>query len=118
MALKNPGGLALEDGNNQWTYEVLDRLVEERASQLFRLGGGPGVNVLLASQVTVEAVEMVHSVLRTGSTLLPINPLLGLQEEIVDKANPGIILVSKELENIFETGSLTGGVRITDVDFF
>ena len=102
MALKNPGGLALEDGNNQWTYEVLDRLVEERASQLFRLGGGPGVNVLLASQVTVEAVEMVHSVLRTGSTLLPINPLLGLQEEIVDKANPGIILVSKELENIFQ----------------
>lgn len=98
MALENPDGLALEDGENQWTYEELDGLVEGGASQLLKLGVRPGINVLLVSEVNVTAVVMVHSVFRTGSTLVPVNPRSGLQEGLLDKSTPQIVLVSKQLE--------------------
>ena len=101
MALENPHGLALECGENHWTYKELDSVVEERTSQLTTLGAGPGINVLLASEVNVEAVEMVHSVFRAGSTLVPVNPRLGLADGVLDQANPQIILVSKSLEKQF-----------------
>ncbi len=97
MALENPYGLALEGSEIQWTYDELDKAVEERMSRLKTLGAGAGINVLLFSEVNIEAVEMVHSVFRTGSTLVPVNPRLGLTGEVLDRLNPQIILVSKTL---------------------
>tara|TARA_B100000686_G_scaffold44261_2_gene46743 strand:- start:34420 stop:35820 length:1401 start_codon:yes stop_codon:yes gene_type:complete len=97
MALKNPHGLALEGPETQWTYAELDGVVEERASRLSTLGAGPGVKVLLASELNIEAVEVVHSVFRTRSTLVPVNPRLLLGNEAFDQVNPEIVLVSKTL---------------------
>ena len=88
IAQESPGALALDDGENSWTYRELDDVVEAQASQLLDLGAGPGITIALVSEVDALAVQYVHAVFRTGSTLAPINPRLGLQSTSIEKLNP------------------------------
>ena len=98
IAQENPDALALGDGENSWTYRELDDAVEERASQLLDLGAGPGITIAFASEVDALAVQYVHAVFRTGSTIAPVNPQLGLQGAAIEQLDPQIVLLSKQDE--------------------
>ncbi|MEO2157749.1 MAG: class I adenylate-forming enzyme family protein [bacterium] len=122
IAQENPDALALDDGENSWTYRELDDAVEERASQLLDLGAGPGITIALASEVDALAVQYVHAVFRTGSTIAPVNPRLGLQGAAIEKLNPQIVLLSKQdgptldwyfgkYEHRYDSVNLTGQAR-------
>ena len=121
IAQENPDALALDDGENSWTYRELDDAVETKTSQLLDLGAGPGITIALVSEVDALAVQYVHAAFRTGSTLAPINPRLGLQSAAIQKLNPQIVLLSKqdrptlgsyfgEYEHRYDVVSVTGQV--------
>jgi O-succinylbenzoic acid--CoA ligase len=68
---RRPRAIALEDGARGWTYEALDRGVDELATHLIESGLAPGSIVGAWVEPTRAGITSVHGVPRFGGILAP-----------------------------------------------
>jgi amino acid adenylation domain-containing protein len=72
---RNPGGVAVYDGDRAITYRELDALADRLAGRLAGLGVRRGSRVAIWLPKSIEAVASMQAVLRLGAAYVPIDPL-------------------------------------------
>jgi amino acid adenylation domain-containing protein/non-ribosomal peptide synthase protein (TIGR01720 family) len=71
---EDPGAVAVVLGDDQWTYEEVDRRANRCASYLRGLGVGAEVLVGICMERSVEMIVSLLGVLKAGGAYLPIDP--------------------------------------------
>ncbi|MGJ6968487.1 AMP-binding protein [Streptosporangium sp. G11] len=72
-ARRHPDRPALAEGDRVWTYEELDRAVEELARRLAGRGLAPGDRLGILIPKSAEAVLAVYAGLRAGAVVAPLD---------------------------------------------
>ena len=97
-AAKNPGGEALVDGKDRFSYADVDRIAHEVAGGLIARGVVPGDRVALLISNRAEFVFALFGALRAGAVVVPLNTREQKPEIEFNLANAGVKLF------IFEAG--------------
>ncbi len=92
--------MVLVDGRDPARAVDGARLIERTAhvaSVLAGLGARPGTRVLWCARATLDSVEALIAVLRTGATLVPLNPAASETEiaHVVEDAEPVVALTDR-----------------------
>ncbi|MFP5288986.1 MAG: non-ribosomal peptide synthetase, partial [Thermoanaerobaculia bacterium] len=69
-----PEAVAVEDGRRSLSYAELDGRANRLARRLLPLGAGPEVPVAFCLERSIEAVETVLAILKTGGAYVPLSP--------------------------------------------
>jgi acyl-CoA synthetase (AMP-forming)/AMP-acid ligase II len=77
---RNPGGIAVIDGQLDVSYARLDRLVDELAGKLASLGAGMGAHCAYLMDHTVECLVAFFAIQRAGYVVVPLNAKLTASE--------------------------------------
>ena len=111
---RNPEAVALNCGEQSWTYRELDEAANRLAHLLAGHGVGPGQCVALLLSRSAEAIGAILAVLKTGAAYVPIDPALPAAriEFMLDDAAPIAAIATVGLR-----GRLEGhGVAVIDID--
>ncbi|WP_239010460.1 MULTISPECIES: non-ribosomal peptide synthetase [Rhodococcus] len=73
-AALDPGAVAVIDGARTVTYSDLDAATDRLARLLLARGAGPETTVALALSRSVESVQAVWAVAKTGAAFVPVDP--------------------------------------------
>ncbi len=79
-AQSHPERLALLDGNERLTYAELNHAVGQLAARLFTHGIQRGQRVAVLLDRSRDAVQLVHALVRIGTSLVPLNTRLTADE--------------------------------------
>ncbi|WP_433671224.1 amino acid adenylation domain-containing protein [Nocardia sp. CA-136227] len=71
---RDPGAVAVECGDRQWTYDELDMESNRLARTLIGLGAGPETNVAIGLPRCYESVLAVWAVAKSGAAFVPVDP--------------------------------------------
>ena len=93
-ARRHPNAVAIVDGPRSLTYNELRSRVENLAARLSGLGLGPGDQVGLFTERSVDAIIMMLAILETGAAWLPLDPSLpkGRLNALLEDAKPKFVL--------------------------
>jgi long-chain acyl-CoA synthetase len=72
---KHPDNLAFSYRRQTLTYQKLDTLTDRLAAGLHRLGIGKGSRIVLLLPNGLDFVIAYYGILKTGGTVVPVNPL-------------------------------------------
>jgi amino acid adenylation domain-containing protein len=111
---RNPEAVALNCGEQSWTYRELDEAANRLAHLLAGHRVGPGQCVALLLSRSAEAIGAILAVLKTGAAYVPIDPALPAAriEFMLDDAAPIAAIATVGLR-----GRLDGhGVAVIDID--
>ncbi|HEY0169967.1 MAG TPA: amino acid adenylation domain-containing protein [Pyrinomonadaceae bacterium] len=112
-----PGAAALVHGEQQFTYEELNRRANRLAHRLRRLGVGPEVVAAVMTERPIEAVLGALAVLKAGGAYLPLDPAEPRERLafVLRDAAAGVVLTQKHLEPLLPEGP--GAVCRPDADW-
>ena len=79
-AIISPDALALQAGEERYTFAELDALVEGTALRLREVGARPGDRIALLARNSAGFVRLVHAAERVGAALVPLNTRLTAPE--------------------------------------
>lgn len=79
-AEQNPDGVALREGDRQWTWQELRAQVAGAAEALRERNVRPGDRVLMVVPTSAEFVFAYHGVLALGATAVTVNPVSASRE--------------------------------------
>ena len=93
-AARQPEALAVEMGDEAWTYGVLNASANQLAHRLKARGVGPGVPVALGFGQSIELVMAVIAIHKAGGAYLPLDPdyPVGRVEDILAAVEAPILL--------------------------
>ena len=94
-AAGNPDRTGLSAGGKRWTFAQLDEAATRVARQLASLGARPGDRIAALLHNQALAAILPHSLLRLGSTLVPLNVRLTAREVAwqLDNTSPQLTIV-------------------------
>ncbi|MCL9816923.1 o-succinylbenzoate--CoA ligase [Natronocalculus amylovorans] len=90
------------DDDETWSYEALDRAVEEAAGRLCALGIQQTDTVALLLPTTVTAVGLFHAGMRLGLTIVPLSNRLTPRElaDRIERSDSALVVCSAETEQV------------------
>jgi len=111
---ENPGAVAVVLGEEQWTYQEIDRRANQCASYLRRMGVGAEVLVGVCMERSVEMVVSLLGILKAGGAYLPIDPSYPLEriEFMIDDSGALLLLTQERLKDDLPSGR----VRVLSLD--
>ncbi|MEC4763875.1 amino acid adenylation domain-containing protein [Mycobacterium sherrisii] len=74
QVVRAPEAVAVNYGNESWTYRELDEAANRLAHLLSDVGAGPGQRVAVLLNRSAQAVVSLLAVLKTGASYLPMDP--------------------------------------------
>ncbi len=96
-AALRPDHIALDDGQEHWSYAQLHAAAARMARRLVPVGAGPGTVVALIAHPGALTVQAIHAVPRTGAVLAILNPRLTWVEleTALDVLQPDVLLTTQ-----------------------
>ncbi len=112
-ASREPERLAMELGDERWTYGEIEERANRLASHLARLGAGPERVVGLCVERSPEMVVGVLGILKSGAAYLPLDPESPAERltSLLEDAEAGWVLTRSDLAGHF-AGSPARLVRL------
>ncbi len=111
-AMKAPGKLAVDDGNQLLTFAELDSCSNRLAQQLIKAGAGPETCVGLLLERSVDFVVAMVATLKAGAAYLPLDPATPAERAnlILADAAAAILITHRRKAG----GVRDGGWRVVD----
>ncbi len=92
-----PDALAIIEGGRCLTYRELEREVERAASWLASIGVKTGTFAGLYAPSSIEAVVIIHALIRAGAVLVPLNRRLSAPELEYQAGFVDVVLASESI---------------------
>lgn len=99
QARATPDAIAIQAGEEQWTYRQLDQRAAWLAHELRRLGAGPEVPVAVLLGRTAENVQSFLATLEAGAAFVSLDPAWPRERlaAILGELNPPVIITRDEM---------------------
>ncbi|WP_167355059.1 non-ribosomal peptide synthetase [Nocardia africana] len=109
---RTPNAIALDCGEDSWTYRQLDQAANRMAHLLAGHGVGPGCVVGILMERSARAITALTAVLESGAAYLPIDPEhpRARIEFMLTDATPVAVITTAELAGRLD------GIDITIID--
>jgi|APTNR8051073442_1049403.scaffolds.fasta_scaffold01268_9 amino acid adenylation domain-containing protein len=113
----DPQAIALSNGSDQRTFEVLDRSARRLAMLLTGTGAGPDRTVALCLDRTPELIIAVLGIVQAGAAYVPIDPTYPAERiaGMLEDAKPPVVITSKAHRHLFN-GTKAKVLLIEDID--
>ena len=114
-----PDAVALEFGDDQWSYDRLNRRANRIARRLSEMGVGPGSLVGLCLERSAEMVAAIVAIVKAGGAYVPLDPSYPAERLrfMIDDAGAAVIVTDRQLEPMLRsTGARVTGVVCLDSD--
>ncbi|QUJ68780.1 amino acid adenylation domain-containing protein [Photobacterium sp. GJ3] len=97
QAALTPDAIAIEYGDEQLTYQALNRHANRLAHRLIEQGVGPDRFVALCTERSLNTVVAILAILKAGGAYVPLDPAYSGErlEYILADANPVLLLVDQ-----------------------
>jgi amino acid adenylation domain-containing protein len=105
---QRPEAIALSFGDEQLTYQELDRRANQVAHYLRKLGVGPEVFVGICMERSLEIVIGILGILKAGGTYVPLDPMYPeerLAFMMADTQTPVLLTQQRLVERLPEHGA-------------
>jgi amino acid adenylation domain-containing protein/non-ribosomal peptide synthase protein (TIGR01720 family) len=98
---RNPGFIALVDGERCLSYQEVDQLAARLAHKLQALGVGPDMVVAVHAEPCVETLIALLAIGKAGGAFAPIDPAypLARQDQLLRICAPGLVLSHSHLHD-------------------
>ena len=105
QAAKTPKAVALECEARQLTYEELNRLGNQLAHYLRKLGVGPEARVGICMERSLEMVAGIMGILKAGGAYVPLDPNYPPErlQYMVEDSQAGVVLTEKKFEQVLSS---------------
>ncbi|GIC91342.1 nonribosomal peptide synthase [Aspergillus udagawae] len=103
QAVEQPGAVAIDAWDGQWTYQELDEISTTLASHLQTCGVQSGTLVIACFEKTSWAVVALLAVNKAGGGFVPCDPTYPAErrEKILQQAGSPLIITSAECAGLF-----------------
>lgn len=105
---QNDSAVAISDSGCQLSYQQLQQQMLRLAAGLQKLDIGPGLNVVILGQRSVEVLLTILAVMKTGATYIAIEPSLNAERihQIIADTDAELVLMQKSFSNTVDTTSV------------
>ena len=117
QAARAPDAVAVEKGNERWTYARLDARAEALAARLRALGVGPDTLVAVSLEPSPDLVAALLGVLKAGGAYVPLDPSYPEERlaHMLDDSEAPLLLTSRALAPRF-AAARTRVLALEDAD--
>jgi len=120
MAKRLPGNVALFDGEREITFAELDRMANRVANGILASGAVAGERIALIGHNSIEFVAALIGVMRANMVLVPINTMLGREDNdyIIGHAGVSRAIVERGLMEAANCGAICAarGIPVWPMD--